>query len=231
MFNKKNTIIMVKKLIYTSGLILSISISMLLSSCSKDELNINQKNLNEGEVTSIDTTPDYEAKGAGEELYYFIINSDDPQAYFDELSVEEKAIVWATKYQLFEESTELNDTQETILYALSSFVYQAQLDQDYDFKQFEEINQNVIAFFNPDQAMDLIYYIDNPSTVTTHGCFWCDEIVEPGPCEIKPLPQGGYYLGRDGFVQKYRFGIRWGEPVPVEIPCTMFDWLDEDPMN
>src|SRR5690625_4792208 len=55
MFNKKNTIIMVKKLIYTSGLILSISISMLLSSCSKDELNINQKNLNEGEVTSIDT--------------------------------------------------------------------------------------------------------------------------------------------------------------------------------
>lgn len=78
--------------------------------------------------------------------------------------------------------------------------------------------------------MDLIYYIDNPSTVTTHGCFWCNEIVEPvGPCEIKPLPQGGYYLGRDGFVQKYRFGIRWGGLVPVEIPCTMFDWLDEDP--
>lgn len=101
---------MVRKIIYTFGLILSISISMLLSSCSKDELNINQKNLNEGEVASIDTTSDYEAKGAGEELYYFIINSDDPQAYFDELSVEEKAIVWATKYQLFEESTELNDT-------------------------------------------------------------------------------------------------------------------------
>src|SRR5690625_2782665 len=151
MFNKKNTIIMVKKLIYTSGLILSISISMLLSSCSKDELNINQKNLNEGEVTSIDTTPDYEAKGAGEELYYFIINSDDPQAYFDELSVEEKAIVWATKYQLFEGGADLNDAQETILYALSSFVCQGRLDQGYYFSRFVDIGQSGLAFFNPDQ--------------------------------------------------------------------------------
>lgn len=106
------------------------------------------------------------------------------------------------------------------------------MDQGYDFTQFEEINQNVIAFFNPDQAMDLIYYIDNPSTVTTYGCFWCNEIVEPiGPCEIIPLPQGGYYMRRLGAVIKYRFGIPWNTIENVEIPCSMFDWLDEDPMN
>lgn len=221
---------MEKKLIYTLSLILSISISLFLFSCSKDELNINQEDFSKSEVTNIDATPDYEAKGVSEKLYHNIINSDDPQTYFDNLSKEEKAIVWATKYQLFEENTVLNDKQESILYSLSSFVYQAQLDQDYDFAELEEINQQVIAFFNPDQAMDLIYYIDIPSTKTTSGCFWCDEIVDAGPCEIKELPQGGHYLSRVGWVQKYRFGIPWGKEREVEIPCTMIDWVIEDPM-
>lgn len=159
-------------------------------------------------VENNDVTPDYETKSVDEKLYYFVVNSDDPQAYFETLSNEDKATVWKIKYQLFEEKTDLNEKQRDILYDLRLFVNGAQLAQDYNFTQLEEINQNVIAFFNPDQAMDLIYYIDNPSTATTYGYFWCDEIVEPdGPCEINPLPQGGYYMRRLRTVIKYRFGI------------------------
>lgn len=102
-------------------------------------------------VENNDVTPDYETKSVDEKLYYFVVNSDDPQAYFETLSNEDKATVWKIKYQLFEEKTDLNEKQRDILYDLRLFVNGAQLAQDYNFTQLEEINQNVIAFFNPDQ--------------------------------------------------------------------------------
>lgn len=212
---------MVKKLIYLFSIILSIGV---MTSCSQDEISsVNQRELEVTSVENNDVTPDYETKSVDEKLYYFVVNSGDPQAYFETLSNEDKATVWKIKYQLFEEKTDLNEKQRDILYDLRLFVNGAQLTQDYDFTQFEEINQNVIAFFNPDQAMDLIYYIDNPSTATTYGCFWCDEIIDHGPCIKEELPQGGDYFYRKGEVQRYRFGIPWGKR-DVKIPCSKLDW-------
>ena len=116
---------MVKKLIYLFSIILSIGV---ITSCSQDEISsVNQRELEVTSVENNDVIPDYETKSVDEKLYYFVVNSDDPQAYFETLSNEDKATVWKIKYQLFEEKTDLNEKQRDILYDLRLFVNGAQL--------------------------------------------------------------------------------------------------------
>ncbi|MFD2697803.1 hypothetical protein ACFSQ0_07345 [Mesonia sediminis] len=206
---------------------------VLFFGCSRDEvLNNEVKSLEKNgqlkDVNRSKTSEEYEMQTNSTEGWYFdIINSNNATAEFNALSNEEKANFWVIKYNIFEENSELSDEQMQYLNILSSFVHDAHLNQNYNEYEFNVLNKHILAVFEPNQVIDLIYYLDTPSLgVEPNACFWCNEIVDPGPCEIKERPQGGYYLARNATVKKYRFGIAMGGGS-VEVPCTWQEWVAE----
>ena len=201
----------------------------MLVGCSQEEWGnqIDSSSFNDSKPI---TTSNIEANSNNSTQWYFdIIESEDPFVAFNELSNNDKAIFWSIKYNLFEEHFDLTEEQMLYLHELSGFVYEAHLIQDYDVEAFNELNKNILAVFEPNQAMDLIYYLDLPSTENeAYACFWCNEIVEAEPCIINELPQGGHYLSRKVRIKRYRFGIYIGDHPQEEIPCTWEEWLAEE---
>ncbi|WP_304139620.1 hypothetical protein, partial [Mesonia mobilis] len=96
-------------------------------------------------------------------IYYDVLNSDNPQESYDALSNEDKALVWQTKYEIFSENSNLNQDQLDAINNLSEFVYDAQLNQDYNLEESYEIeNQLIVAGFTNTDLKNLIISVDNP---------------------------------------------------------------------
>ncbi len=188
-----------------------------ITSCTSDNYNKNnQRKLTSNSISIA-------------QIYQNVIDDENPMGIMDKFPNSIKAELWRYKYNLFKSQHNLDSIQMHYLNRLSDFVYQAQIEQGYDKTAAKQLNTYIIGHFTPNQAMDLVYYIDNPSSgISESNCFWCSEVVSQGPCEIKERPDGSQYLGRDGQVQRYRFGIRWGAPRDVDyIPCDWEDWLND----
>lgn len=164
-------------------------------------------------------------------IYYDVLNSDNPQESYDALSNEDKAIVWQTKYEIFSENSNLNEEQLDAINNLSEFVYNAQLNQDYNLEESYEIEKQLImsGFTNTD-LKNLIIAVDNPFEPAPGNqteCLVCSVIVEEGPCHAEEY-NGHTHLVKDVKVVK-KFLVFKSEPRDAQIPCSdeeIEDWFN-----
>lgn len=203
---------------------LALVCSLAIFSCSKDEESINTEN-EVFEKTTFSTSS----------IYYDVLNSDNPQESYDALSNEDKAIVWQTKYEIFTNKTELTINQRDALNLLSTFTYNAQLQQDYDIQESNSINSELInTGFSTGQIISLLFHIDNPTIPGEPGyttdCFWCNEITEEGPCHAEEY-NGHYHLVKNIEYKKVRGFITISSGHTGQIPCSddeIDEWLNNN---
>jgi len=164
-------------------------------------------------------------------IYYDVLNSDNPQESYDALSNEDKALVWQTKYEIFSENSNLNQDQLDAINNLSEFVYDAQLNQDYNLEESYEIeNQLIVAGFTNTDLKNLIISVDNPfepSPGNQTDCLICTTIIDEGPCHPEEY-NGHWHLVKDVKIQK-KFLIFKSEPKDAKSPCDdeeIEDWFN-----
>jgi hypothetical protein len=190
--------------------VLVLAFSMLLAvSCSTDE----------NEIVSQDTQ---QSAGNLELL------STQSETNSEEMTGQELADHWAQKYEDFKNYHDLDVDQLALVNTLETFVYDAQLNGSYDETVADDLLFEASLIFEFDPWYDLFYGPTNGSTTGVEWCFWCNEPIEVGPCEIVQEGAGGWSLMRTVTVQRYRFGIPWGQRTH-RVGCSIFEFWAEDP--
>lgn len=125
----------------------------------------------------------------------------------------------------------MNPEQISIVLELKEFASNSiesdNIDEDVANSLATSMEQNN---FTIDQFWDLNFYITNPSLTQTTGCFWCNEVISEGPCDIQTDENGTLFLGREVEFRRVRFGIGFGHRTTV-VPCTIWEWVANDPNN
>ena len=206
---------------------LSIFIITLIFSCSTEDTNNEQ-------------LENFNVKESYEKIVYGQGNSQNRNSSnsngiemdsYEALNDDQKADLWNYKYQLFENSNNLNDTQIQILNDVKEFSRVAIINGSYDEETISNLDQSIQKHFTIDQFVDLMFYLDNPSvlssdsnTYTRLDCFWCNETVPGGesPC----------YLNDNGVVVKTiefrrrRLFIGWSTGF-ADVPCSDSEIWDQ----
>lgn len=151
--------------------------------------------------------------------YFKIIQSENPLNSLENFTDEQKAELWLFKYDLFIENNQLPNEQIKIINKIKVVAREMIVNDNYDEQELIRLDLEVSKNFSKSQYMDLFFYIDNPSLVITKGCFWCNEIINEGDCEIMETSPGVFELVREYTYQRYRFGIRIGKPRTGYAGC------------
>lgn len=174
----------------------------------------------------------------GQSIYENYLNSNmsrrEALADFDNLSKADKIDVWLYKYLLYKDRNNLSLAQELIIDDLMQFVEQSAFEANLDESLIDDLERDAAVEFTESELPYLFYTLENGSgdftggDVVSHGCFWCYEITNPGPCTATYNDNGDFTgFSFSATIKIRRIWISWGTDTWNNIPCTYSDWVND----